>query len=217
MDASIYFQHTALDASPSISHMSTVNWTLFGYLTLAWVAIFMIIYKGIESAGKVVYFTSTFPYIVMFIMLIRGVTLTGASKGIEFYITPKFDEIFKLDVWIAASTQVFYSLGVGFSSLIAFGSYNKRNTNFYSYSLSIPIINALTSIFAGFVVFSVLGYLSHITGKDIDDLDLSGSGLAFEAYPAALAKMDGAPFFAFLFFLMLFCLGVGSEFAMTEV
>ena len=37
---------------------------------------------------QVVYFTSTFPYLMMTIMLIRGATLNGAGRGIEFYLRP---------------------------------------------------------------------------------------------------------------------------------
>ena len=48
---------------------------------------------------QVVYFVATFPYIVMTIMLIRGVTLEGAGEGVKFYIEPKADGLTKAQVF----------------------------------------------------------------------------------------------------------------------
>lgn len=42
---------------------------------------------------QVVYFTATFPYLILVMLLIRGVTLEGAWKGIQFYLTPQFDHL----------------------------------------------------------------------------------------------------------------------------
>jgi len=42
---------------------------------------------------QVIYFTATFPYVVLVILLVRGLTLEGHMKGIEFYIIPKFDRL----------------------------------------------------------------------------------------------------------------------------
>ena len=65
----------------------------------------------------------------MFVLLIRGAVLDGAMLGIRYYLMPSFDKLMDAKVWVAAATQIFYSLGIGFGSLIAFGSYNKVNNN----------------------------------------------------------------------------------------
>ena len=74
----------------------------------------------------------------------------------------------------------------------------------------IPAANCLTSFFAGFVIFAYMGYLSHITGQDIDNIIEAGQGLAYVVYPYAVTTLAGAPFWAISFFLMLTLLGISS-------
>lgn len=81
----------------------------------------------------VVWFTALFPYVVLFALLIRGITLPGSSMGIMYYLSPNFDAIYKAEVWVDAATQVFFSLGPGFGVLLAYSSYNKFNNNVYKY------------------------------------------------------------------------------------
>lgn len=75
------------------------------------------------------YFTATFPYVVITILLIRGLTLDGAADGIIFYLKPDFSRLGDIQVWIDAGTQIFFSYAVALGALTALGSYNKIDNN----------------------------------------------------------------------------------------
>lgn len=74
------------------------DWQLTLYLLLAWIAVYLVIVKGVKSSGKVSYFLAIFPYAVMLILLVRAVTLDGAWEGIKYFIKPDFKRILEIQV-----------------------------------------------------------------------------------------------------------------------
>lgn len=78
-------------------------------------------------------------------------------------------------------------------------------------ALLTSFINCATSFVAGFVIFSVLGYMAHASGRTIQDVATEGPGLVFVVYPAAIATMPGSVFWALMFFMMLLTLGLDSS------
>lgn len=78
-------------------------------------------------------------------------------------------------------------------------------------ALLTSFINSATSFVAGFVIFSVLGYMAHTSGVRIEDVATEGPGLVFVVYPAAIATMPGSIFWALIFFMMLLTLGLDSS------
>lgn len=77
-------------------------------------------------------------------------------------------------------------------------------------------INCLTSFLAGFVIFSVLGYMAYVQNVTVDKVGLEGPGLVFIVYPEAIAMMKGSVFWSIIFFLMLITLGLDSTFGGLE-
>uniref|UniRef100_A0AAR2L9G0 Transporter n=1 Tax=Pygocentrus nattereri TaxID=42514 RepID=A0AAR2L9G0_PYGNA len=203
-------------SSKGLHDPGPVRWELALCLLAAWVIIFLCMLKGIRSSGKVVYVTATFPYFVLIVLIIRGATLEGSLQGVAFYLTPVWERLANAQVWNDAASQIFYSLGIGVGGLLSMASYNKFDNNVIRDTLVITIGNCTTSFFAGFAIFSILGHMAWRKGVPVEKVADTGPGLAFVAYPEALALLPGSVFWAILFFLMLFMLGVDTLFGNME-
>uniref|UniRef100_A0A1Q3FKX7 Transporter n=1 Tax=Culex tarsalis TaxID=7177 RepID=A0A1Q3FKX7_CULTA len=211
--AELYFRHTVLKKAASLDDgIGSPDWKLVLCLVVAWTCITAILIRGIKSSGKFSYFLAIFPYIIIFILLIRSVTLPGAWDGIKYFFTPQWDKLLTVQVWYEAVTQCFFSLTICFGGLIVYSSFNDFHNNIYRHAVIITWLDTFTSMIAGCIVFGVIGNLAHVTGEtDITKVVKSGPGLTFETYPDAIAKFDWVPqLFSVLFFFMLFLLGIGT-------
>ncbi|KAJ8319963.1 hypothetical protein KUTeg_001550, partial [Tegillarca granosa] len=198
--------HHVLESTGSIEIAGGVKWDLALCLLLAWTLTFIVLSRGVESLGKVVYFTALFPYVLLTALLVRGATLDGHMDGIKYYLTPDFSKLLDANVWADAAVQIFYSLSCCQGGLMAMASYNNFKNMALRDTIMVPIINCLTSFYAGFVIFSVLGFMAKS----------KGTGLAFVVYPEGIAQMPISPLWSIMFFFMMMTLGFSSLFSITE-
>ncbi|KAH8317647.1 hypothetical protein KR074_003228 [Drosophila pseudoananassae] len=211
-----FFHLEILRISSSISEIGGIVWEQLVALILVWIIVYFCVMGGVKSVGKVVYFTAPFPYILLFILFLRGVTLPGAWSGIKYFVYPEWKYLLDLKVWADASIQMFFGLGPGWGGLINMASFNTFRNNAKLDTYLVVSINVFTSFFAGLVVFSVLGFLSEKSGIPVENVATGGAGLAFIAYPEALAMMPIPQLWALMFFFMLFLLGVSTVFVILE-
>ena len=139
----------------------------------------MILYRFVRQNifSQVAYFTALFPYIVLFTLLVKGLTLPGAYEGISFFFTPKWNELLTIKVWYSALNQLFFSLGIATGSLINYSSHNEFSQDLYRDGIFLSFADTFTSVLAGATIFSILGNLASLKNVPVEEVSF-----VFRAY-----------------------------------
>ena len=215
-----YFYGDLLKLTDSPGQLGGFSVPVLIALAITWIIVWLSLYNGVKTVGKVVLWTVPLPIVLLIILVIRAVTLPGALDGLTYYLRPDWQALLKPDVWAAAYGQIFFSLSILFGIMIAYGSYLSKDSDLTTDGLIIAFVDAGISFLAGFAVFGTLGYFSNVAAVPIEDMSVQGVGLAFITYPEAISNLPGGTtsiiIFGLLFFLMLFTLGLDSAFSIVE-
>uniref|UniRef100_A0AAY5EKM3 Transporter n=1 Tax=Electrophorus electricus TaxID=8005 RepID=A0AAY5EKM3_ELEEL len=161
-----FWYRVTLNITTDIAVSGDPQWWLVVCLALAWCIVYICFIRGIETIGKAIYVTATFPYLVLTIFLIRALTLPGAMLGLHYLFTPNWETLKNPTVWLDAATQIFFSLSLAFGGLIAFSSYNPQKNNCERDALIVGCINSATSIYASIPIFAILGFKAQSNYND---------------------------------------------------
>ncbi|KAL4240256.1 hypothetical protein ACF0H5_001050 [Mactra antiquata] len=215
--ASEFWMYNVLRKSSGLEEMGSLQLHLVISNFIGWIIVSLCLIKGVQSLGKVVYVTATAPYVILTIILVRGLTLDGSIEGIVWYVTPSFEKLASPQVWLEAAVQVFYSLGPAYGGVITMASHNKFNQKSARETLICVIADGFTAFYAGFVVFSIIGFMAKESGSTVEEIAKnSGPGLAFVAYPEAVSRMPLPQLWAVLFFVMLITTALDTAFGTIE-
>ncbi|CAD5124741.1 DgyrCDS13010 [Dimorphilus gyrociliatus] len=207
-----FWEHSLLniDENHSIENLGSIRPFLCLSLLASWILVVLFVSKGIRSTGKVAYVTATFPYLMLTVLVTRGVTLSGATDGIMYFLTPQWSKLAEPSIWFKAASQLFYSTNIGWGGMITMASYNKKKHNCRRDAIFINFISFFTSLYAGLAVFSIIGFMAEESDSKVEEVIKNGPELAFIVYPRALSLMPIPQLWSVLFFIMLFTLGIGS-------
>ncbi|XP_033764043.1 sodium- and chloride-dependent glycine transporter 1-like [Pecten maximus] len=214
--ATEFWRYNILGISSGIDVIGTPQWHLVLTLFISMFVTFLCVVKGVRSVGKVAYVTALLPYLLLTVILIRSLTLEGAMTGIIYYIKPDFSRLLTVKVWFEAALQVFYSLGPAYGGVITMASYNKFHNRCLGDAALCTTVDCFSNFYCGFVVFSILGFLAHESGLSVEEVAEGGPGLVFQVYPEALSRMPLPNLWSVLFFIMLFAVGLDSQFGQLE-
>ncbi|HHM23429.1 MAG TPA: sodium-dependent transporter, partial [Bacteroidetes bacterium] len=187
---------------------------LFAIWLLNWLIELRGVQRGIELACKIF-----IPLLVLLtaILVVRGVTLPGAGKGIVWYLKPDFHSLVNPRVWLDAYGQIFFSLSLAMATMIAYASYLPKKSDVVQNAYITGFANSGFSLFAGFAVFSTLGFIATQQGLPPSKVVQGGFGLAFIAYPRAISAMPvGAHLLGLVFFAALVIAGLSSSISQIE-
>ena len=160
--------------------------------------------KGIEALAKI------FMPILFALIIILGIwssSQPGAWEGIAWYLTPDLSKI-DMEVILGALSQVFFSVGIGMTTVFVFGSYSGKNQNIILDSSVVIFVDTLVAFLAGFVIFPVL--FSYGISPD------SGPSLLFITMTNLIAEMPFGLVFGSLFFFLLMVAGLTSVVTVIE-
>ena len=192
------------------------NYKIFTSFIFCWIIIYFSIWKGIKVSGKIAKVTVLSPYLILTILLTRSFFLPGFQKGLKYLFIPDLKKLFNIKTWYVAIDQNFFQNNLGYGGIVLFSTFRQRKDKVYKSVKFITIASFLTGILASLVVFSYLGYFSHISNTNINELPIEGADLVFVTYPAALSHLPLPRFWIFLFFLNLIFLGIDTLFALAE-
>ncbi len=183
----------------------------------AWIINFVVLYSGvkagIERANKI--FMPLLIFIIL-VILLRGVTLPGASEGLNILFQPDFTKIFDGKVWIAAYGQIFFSLSIAFAIMITYSSYLPKKSDIVNNAFITGFINCGFSILSGIAIFSILGFMMGQSGGELPE-KLSGVFLAFATIPEAINQLPAFKnVVGILFFVSLTFAGLSSFISINE-
>lgn len=162
--------------------------------------------SGIERASRLLI---PVLFVILLVLIARGITLPGAFEGVHWYVLKFRPEDLTGRVMVAALGQAVFSLALGGTFMVVYGSYLEDRDDLRSSAVWTAAADTAAGLLAGLAIFPAVFALGLEPG--------SGPGLIFETLPRVFAAMPAGRVFAFLFFSALFSGALLSAVAALEV
>ncbi len=222
---------TGAERDGSVFEGGTSSLLLFAVITF--VLNFVLIYRGV-SKGIEAFCIRAMPIMAVcaVVVLIRVLTLgtpnpelpdQNVINGLGFMWNPKTDDtgswfsaLLNPQTWLAATSQIFFSMSVGFGIILNYSSYLRRNDDVVLSGLTAASTNEFFEVCLGGLItipaaFIFLGAVGAAAGAE------SGTfGLGFNTLPVVFMYMPWGRFFGFLWFFMLFLAAITSSLSMLQ-
>ena len=196
-DAAAYF-------SQATGNFGSIPWHVLVIATAAGILMFGAT-KGIEKINKVM--MPAF-FVLFAILAIRVAFLPGAVEGYKFLFTPDWGELLKVDTWVMAMGQAFFSLSITGSGMIVYGTYLSKTEDIPKASIRTAFFDTVAAMMAALAIMPAV-FAFNIEPN-------AGPPLMFITLPNIFRQMPMGQFFSALFFLSVAFAGITSLINMFE-
>ena len=179
-----------------------------GYLLVAVVLGFVVLSFDLQGGlERVTKYLMGALFLLMLVLAVHSATLSGAGKGLRFYLVPDFSKI-NGSVIVGAMNQAFFSLSLGIGSMAIFGSYIGRERSLMGESVNVIALDTFVAIMAGFIIFPAC----YTYGIEVN----AGPSLLFDTMATVFNNMAGGRIWGSLFFLFMVFAAFSTELAVFE-
>ena len=193
---------------PIAEASGSMMWPVVGctvlFMVLCAAVCFSGIRKGIERWSKVL---MPLLFALLVVLILRGVSLPGAEKGLKFFLSPDFSKLSANSV-IAAMGHSFFSLSLGMGIVLTYGSYLGKKENIVKSAISVLALDTMAAMMAGLAIFPAVFAMGF--------KETSGPVLIYEILPAAFNHLPGGWVWNGLFFMMIAVAAFTSEMSLLE-
>lgn len=176
------------------------------FIVMCVAVVFKGIKGGIEKWNRILIPTL---FVIILLLVARGVTLDGAEKGLKFLFAPDFAKIMDTKVWLTALGHAFFTLSIGMGAMLTYGSYLDKGENLLKSALMIILLDTVVALLAGIAIFTAVFAMGFEPAQ--------GPGLVFYVLPGIFSMMPGGWIVGILFFLLLAIAAVTSGVSILEV
>ena len=161
--------------------------------------------NGIEKASKIM---MPALFVILLVLVVRAMTLPDIGDGITYYLKPDFSKM-SIGLVAAAVGQCFFSLNIGTTGMVNYGSYLPDSENIPASTVKIVIADFAAAFLAGLIIIpSAFAF-----GIDVG----SGPSLLFVTMPSLFAQLPLPWLWNLLFFVLLLFASLTSSVSILEI
>jgi NSS family neurotransmitter:Na+ symporter len=167
----------------------------------------IIVVKGVQE-GIEKWVGNSVPVFVLLLLILvtKSLSLPSSTEALRFLFYPDFSRLTSSSM-LHALGHVFFTLSIGFGTMVTFGSYLNEKTHIPSAGFRVTTLDTAISLFAGLLIFPLLiGAKTPTTGPE----------LLFRTLPRLLVDLDSGFFFGMTFFVCLYLAALGASIGLLE-
>lgn len=169
----------------------------------------VVVVKGVqEGLEKWISYTIPLFALLVIVLLVRSFSLPSAPEVLRFLFYPDFSKLTLSSVNHALG-HVFFTLSVGFGTLVTFGSYMREEDHVPTAGFRVTLVDTIISLVAVVMIFPVAFQASNVP--------LTDPALMFEVLPRYLLGIRGGTLFGLAFFVCLYMAALNASIGLLEV